>query len=1160
MRCYCYNENKEVNDIMKLRSILSAVTVATILISSVLSCVQKDNEHDVNTTSEKEVTEVITTTGGDNSDPEPDKTGMIYTGSGLYPFRISFDGIPDGEPYSPVSGGGFDNETVKWSPDPLVSYRYDSVNANDDLQVFSAFPVAYKTDDNDSFENAGSVLTDDTCITVKGNGDIIFDFGVEFAGWLEIDSPDLPGTKSLKLSVSEYSLPEIVNAGPQSPEKTGYPKKVTGNTYRLELNSELYEGVRYGFIHVEDFKKEFRITAVRLICQVKPANYNGSFSSDNELLNRIWYTAAYDVRVNLKKDYIAAILVDRGDRHSWTGDAYTSQAAALAAFANYDFVLENLKYTSVRPNGIESYELYWVLSLLDYYNFTGDRGGVRPLLSAATKRLDHAYSVWGKNPSLSFFGWDERLGAGFENPDVSENQISYKVLAIECWNKFSEVLDDFGYDSIAEKYRGYAREKTEEMLSDPAWYDEFGMHAFADAVNAGIVSDDVQDLLFDKYFTDRVNRISYSPFNEYFILKALSSMGKYDDAISSILDLWGGQVEYGGTCFFETFRPEWIGEIDTNAAVPNNQAGYTSLAHPWSAGVLAWMSAELLGIKPVDPGFKCFSVVPHLGTQLNNVSGKMSTPYGTIDVGFDITSGKHSVTIPEGTTALIAIPKAGRTVSGLMMNGKPAAADREDTDYFYFENLTPGKYEFSAEYSGAVEKYNAPERVYDAEFIGADEVTKGSWKGVYGSEGYYICGSGSVNANVLPDYVSGIVLTKGVDLSVKEKSSDPRAVQIDLEGTAGRTVTQYATNYNNACYQTFTVDINLVCRHKYTVALYFVDWDGGRSLAVEMFDGDTLEMIAPVKTLHDYTGGVYLVYEYDGSARFRIDHIRGDYVSLSGIFFGTGEPSYGKTSHKMTDNTDPSISYVGSGWHHDPMDNAYNGTFSYSNVKGDSAEFVFEGDNIAIVTSREQNRGVCEVFIDGVSEGKIDLYSSRIRRQEKVFFKELEYGVHTVKVTVTGEKNKYAADCYVEIDAFDIKTAPSEFERILLDDRDVSVAYSGNWTHDPISDAYLRTFSYSNEKGDYAEIRFEGNAVSLISSLENNRGIAEIYLDGVSKGEIDLYSQTVKRQQTVFFSGELTEGEHVLRIVVKGEKNGNASACYVDIDAFEITCRNTVQY
>ena len=782
----------------------------------------------------------------------------IYSGSKLYPVRISLDNIPDIEPYGPVSGGKFTGDAIKWSPDPLSSYRFDSVKADDGLMIFKAYPVRFYTDSETGFEGLCSSVADNTFITVKGKGNIVLDFGVEFAAWLEIESPDLPDCKCVKLSVSEYDMPEIVNKGPQSPHKTGYPKKISDSIYRLELNPELYEGVRFGFIHVESFKKEFHITSIRLICQIKPSDYNGSFYCDNEMLNRIWYTAAYDVRVNLKKDYLAAILIDRGDRHSWTGDAYISQAASLCAFANYDFILDNLKYTASHDNGIESYELYWVLSLIDYYYFTSDKDGISNLLPYASQRLDHAYEIWGKDPSLTFFGWDERQGVGFDFPDIKENQLSYKAVAIECFDKYADMLDALGHNADATRYRAYAKQKIKETLSVPGWYNEYGLHAFADAVNAGLADEDVKQKLFDKYFKDRINRISYCPFNEYFILCALAKMGKYDDAVSSILDLWGGQVIYGGTCFFEVFRPEWNDTIKKNGAVPNNQAGYTSLAHPWSAGVLSFISTELLGIKPVSAGFSTFSVIPHVTTFLNVISGEMPTPHGNIKVSFDITSGKHSVTVPEATHANVAIPKANRTVSGLKLNCKAAEADREDADYFYFDGLGPGDYFFDADYSGDVKKYKAPPRKYAAKFVGVDTETKENCSSKYGKDGYVICGVDKK----LPEYVSEVVFSKGI-----------------------MTLSGYSTNYDNMCSQTFTIDINVAKKRKYTVALYFEDRAVGKSLAVEMFDGKTYDLISPIKALHDYSGGVYLVYEYNGSARFRIDHIRGDFVSLSGIFF-----------------------------------------------------------------------------------------------------------------------------------------------------------------------------------------------------------------------------------------------------------------------------------
>ncbi|MBQ7699668.1 MAG: hypothetical protein IJT49_04930 [Clostridia bacterium] len=636
------------------------------------------------------------------------KKEKIYTGSRLYPVRISFDDIPDNEPYKTVSGGDFTGKAIEWSPDPLSSFRFNDTRADSELNVFKAYPVKYFVDNKNSFQNTDSVLSDKTDITVKGNGNIVFDFGIEFAAWLEIESPDLPACESVRLSVSEYDMPQIVNKGPQSPRKTGYPKKIGCNIYRLELNPELYEGVRFGFLHVENYKNDFHITSVRLICQIKPSNYDGSFYCDNEMLNRIWYTAAYCVRTNFKKDYLSAILIDRGDRHSWTGDAYISQAASLCAFANYDFILENLKYTASHDNGIESYELYWVLSLIDYYYFTSDKKGVSELLPYASQRLDHAYEIWGKDPPLTFFGWDERQGAGFDFPDVTENQLSYKAIAIECFNKFADLLDALGKSSYAKRYRAYAKQKTDEILSKSDWYKDYGIHAFSDAVNAGFVNSEIQSKLFYKYFSDRVSRISYCPFNEYFILGALAKMDKYDDAVSSVLDLWGGQIIYGGTCFFEVFRPEWNDGIKKNGAVPNNQAGYTSLAHPWSSGVLCWMSAELLGIKPTSPGFSTFSVIPHMTAQLNVISGEMPTPHGNIKASFDVIAGKHSVTVPDGTCALVTIPKAKRTVSGLKINGKTAKADREDDEYFYFEALTPGEYNFSADYSGKVKSIKRP--------------------------------------------------------------------------------------------------------------------------------------------------------------------------------------------------------------------------------------------------------------------------------------------------------------------------------------------------------------------------------------------------------------------------------------------------------------------
>jgi hypothetical protein len=71
-----------------------------------------------------------------------------------------------------------------------------------------------------------------------------------------------------------------------------------------------------------------------------------------------------------------------------------------------------------------------------------------------------------------------------------------------------------------------------------------------------------------------------------------------------------------------------------------------------------------------------------------------------------------------------------------------------------------------------------------------------------------------------------------------------------------------------------------------------VDWDRkDRRVAVEMFDRATLQHIAPVQMVRDFSGGKYLVSRYNKSARFRINQVCGDNATLSGIFIASDKDS-----------------------------------------------------------------------------------------------------------------------------------------------------------------------------------------------------------------------------------------------------------------------------
>jgi len=800
---------------------------------------------------------------------------------------------PIPEPYAYVSTGSFSAPAVPESPDPLVAYRWPNPKATDALEIYLIKPKAVSTDKPASFGNLPSLTgAAPPDVAVKDEGSILLDFGVESGAWVEFDSPDCPG--GVEMSISEYNEP--------APHKTRAPVKY-GDTYRLELNPELYDGVRFAWIHVKSPARPWHITGLRAVCQVKPTNYAGSFSCNDPLLTRVWYMSAYGVKASLCRDYFGSILMDRGDRISWTGDAHPAQAAALVAFGNVEFIRKNLDNTAGQNNGIKSYALYWVLSLLDYYNYTGDAATMSKYITNACAKLDDAYRVFGTNPNLRFYGWDERLGAGFEiwfRP-CPEAQNAYQMLSIRAWRDFATAMGMLGRTDLRDQYSSYANSKMADLRRTPAWYSNFGLHAAADAVTTGLLTGGEPDALFDSQFRDRVNRLSLSPFNQYFILQALARMGKYDDALSAVRDLWGGMVRYGGTTTFEVYRPSWNAAIGPNDAVPNSQSGIVSLCHPWGAGVVKWLNEEVLGIVPSSPGFKTYDVVPHLGRTLTKVSGATPTPFGEIRARFDVASGACSVVPPAGTLGRIGVPKIEKTITRILMNGQLAwdghyhpvpglGGASQDAGFVYFTAVQPGAYAISVEYRGQTPVYDEPLEEYAARFIKQDVTTSGNWGGAYGKEGYVLCNYNPKGGDVksLPPYVTSLDYYRAFPKSGlpdrtawASGTSDRRALAPAPDNGAPR---------NAACMsnsdQTMTLTIGIDGPRDYHVALYFVDWDNqGRREAVEMFDANTLNLIAPVKIVGGFGAGKYLVYSYNKSAKFRFNKVRGDSVTLSGIFF-----------------------------------------------------------------------------------------------------------------------------------------------------------------------------------------------------------------------------------------------------------------------------------
>jgi hypothetical protein len=94
-----------------------------------------------------------------------------------------------------------------------------------------------------------------------------------------------------------------------------------------------------------------------------------------------------------------------------------------------------------------------------------------------------------------------------------------------------------------------------------------------------------------------------------------------------------------------------------------------SLCHAWSSLPVYYDHAVILGITPLEPGFKIFRVSPWID-ELNEASGSVPTPYGNIQISWKLNNGSVDIELnhpPELNPVIQTYPEiqSGRiTING----------------------------------------------------------------------------------------------------------------------------------------------------------------------------------------------------------------------------------------------------------------------------------------------------------------------------------------------------------------------------------------------------------------------------------------------------------------------------------------------------------------
>jgi hypothetical protein len=125
---------------------------------------------------------------------------------------------------------------------------------------------------------------------------------------------------------------------------------------------------------------------------------------------------------------------------------------------------------------------------------------------------------------------------------------------------------------------------------------------------------------------------------------------------------------------------------------------------------------------------------------------------------------------------------------------------------------------------------------------------------------------------------------------------------------------------------------------------------------------------------------------------------------------------------------------------------------------------------------------------------------------------------------------------------------------VTTNDNNQIIQYSGaGWAHTTDLTGYISEDRHESAvTSDYAQFKFYGVSVSLISAVDADQGKADIYIDTVFQETIDLYSATQILQSAIYAKTGLTSTTHTIKVVVKGEKNALSSGYVVNVDAFRL--------
>jgi hypothetical protein len=627
-------------------------------------------------------------------------TGGIVWDSGRVEDGDSLNIEYKGQPFRP-------NEEYEWQ-----------VKTWNDRQVASAWsePQRFRMADNLS-ESATSrypvAAIQQRAVAVDGldNLGCLVDFGTAGFGYLKLAVSPQGESRKVQIVFGEKISGDRIDRKPGGTIRTYVvdtiiPAKATSieirppqdrrNTTGAAIRLPAQVGVVAPFRYVEIYGLEAcpeREDLVQMRIEYPFDENASSFESSDATLNAIWELCKYSIRATT----FCGVYVD-GDRERipYEADAYINQLSHYGVDREYALARYSHEYLLENPTWPTEWKQHSVLMAFADYWYTGNRESLERCYE--TLKSDKVLVAAARTDGLldtakgyqDIVDWPEAERDGHEMRPVNTvvNAFHYATLT-----KMAYLADVLGHAEDKLLFEENARQ-FKQTFNQILWNSTTGRYVDGEGSAHSSLHANLFPLAFGLVPPARRGSVvefiksrgmQCSVYAAQYLLAGLYRAGEDQYALELLTSKntrsWFNMIRSGSTITLEAWDQQFKPNLDWN--------------HAWGAAPANLIPRYLVGVRPLEPGFKKIIVQPRPGN-LESFAAKVPTPRGAVHVRYSRSGQKINLDldVPGNSTGRIGIPLYHiESPIRIMHNDKEVPAELGAT-HAWVDDVPPGRHSF----------------------------------------------------------------------------------------------------------------------------------------------------------------------------------------------------------------------------------------------------------------------------------------------------------------------------------------------------------------------------------------------------------------------------------------------------------------------------------